>query len=141
MAVYFILPYSSNNNPEVRQQYINGHFCYVLKASILTNGLGIIQHISFFDNELIILKFLLKNLAILILIKKFQTLNHWNLYLAIFLICIQSFLGNSAFGSYDNYSFLRNTFHFDRVCTPINPRNSKTSEISPYRWFSVFLWY
>ena len=116
MAVYFILPYSSNNNPEVHQQYINGHFCYVLKASILTNGLGIIQHISFFDNELIILKFLLKNLTIL-----------------IFLICIQSFLGNSAFGSYDNYSFLRNTFHFDRVCTPINPRNSKTSEISPYR--------
>ena len=69
MAVYFILPYSSNNNPEVHQQYINGHFCYVLKASILTNGLGI-------DNELIILKFLLKNLTILILIKKFQTLNH-----------------------------------------------------------------
>ena len=51
MAVYSILPSSSNTNPEVRQQYINGHFCYALKAGILTNGLGIIRHISFFDDE------------------------------------------------------------------------------------------
>ena len=45
-AVYSMLPSSSNTNPEVRQQYINGHFCYALKASISINELGIIQHIN-----------------------------------------------------------------------------------------------
>lgn len=38
ITVYAILPSSSNTNPEIRQQYINGHFCYALKAGILTNG-------------------------------------------------------------------------------------------------------
>ena len=50
-TVCSILPSSSNTNPEVRQQYINGHFCYALKAGILTNRLGTIRYISFFDNE------------------------------------------------------------------------------------------
>ena len=28
-------------NPEIKQPYINGHFCYVFKFGIVTNGLGI----------------------------------------------------------------------------------------------------
>ena len=34
-------------NPEIKRLYINGHFCYVFKFGIVTNGLGIIRHISF----------------------------------------------------------------------------------------------
>ena len=36
-------------NPEIKQLYINGHFCYVFKFGIVTNGLGIIRHISFYN--------------------------------------------------------------------------------------------
>ena len=43
-------PDSAKANPDVRQQYINGHYCYALKAGIVTNGLGIIRHISCFDD-------------------------------------------------------------------------------------------
>ena len=38
-------------NPEIKQLYINGHFCYVFKFGIVTNGLGIIRHISFYNKE------------------------------------------------------------------------------------------
>ena len=31
--------------------YINGHFCYADKFAILTNGLGIVRHISFLDDD------------------------------------------------------------------------------------------
>ena len=45
------MPSSAQVNKEIKQLYINGHFCYVYKAGIVTNGLGVIRHISFFDEE------------------------------------------------------------------------------------------
>ena len=46
----------TENNPKyanriIKQFYINGHFCYVFKFSIVTNGLGIIRHISFYNKN------------------------------------------------------------------------------------------
>lgn len=41
-------------NPEIKQLYINGHFCYVFKFGIVTNGLGIIRHISFYNKNFMI---------------------------------------------------------------------------------------
>ena len=38
-------------DPEIKQLYINGHFCYVFKFGIVTNGLGIIRHISFYNKN------------------------------------------------------------------------------------------
>lgn len=38
-------------NPQIRQLYINGHFCYVFKFGVVTNGLGIIRHISFYNRD------------------------------------------------------------------------------------------
>lgn len=35
---------------DAKQMYINGHFCYADKLTILTNGLGIVRHISFIDD-------------------------------------------------------------------------------------------
>ena len=49
-AAYGSMPSSSSANPEIKQLYINGHFCYVFKFGIVTNGLGIIRHISFYNN-------------------------------------------------------------------------------------------
>ena len=46
----------TENNPKyanriIKQFYINGHFCYVFKFGIVTNGLGIIRHISFYNKN------------------------------------------------------------------------------------------
>lgn len=38
-------------NPEIKRLYINGHFCYVFKFGIVTNGLGIIRRISFYNKD------------------------------------------------------------------------------------------
>ena len=45
------MPTHASANPEIKQLYINGHFCYVFKFGIVTNGLGIIRHISFYNKD------------------------------------------------------------------------------------------
>ena len=45
------MPSHASANPEIKQLYINGHFCYVFKFGIVTNGLGIIRHISFYNKN------------------------------------------------------------------------------------------
>jgi hypothetical protein len=48
---YGSMPSCASANPEIKQLYINGHFCYVFKFGIVTNGLGIIRHISFYNKD------------------------------------------------------------------------------------------
>ena len=48
-ATYGSMPTHDSANEEIKQQYLNGHFCYAYKAGILTNGLGIICVIEFYD--------------------------------------------------------------------------------------------
>ena len=50
-AAYGSMPSHAAANAEIKQLYINGHFCYVYKFGVVTNGLGIIRHIAFYDNE------------------------------------------------------------------------------------------
>ncbi len=50
-AAYGAMPSHASSNPEIKQLYINGHFCYVFKFGIVTNGLGIIRHISFYNKD------------------------------------------------------------------------------------------
>ena len=52
-AAYGSMPAHASANPEIKQLYINGHFCYVFKFGIVTNGLGIIRHISFYNKDFI----------------------------------------------------------------------------------------
>lgn len=49
-AAYGTMPSHAAANPEIKKLYINGHFCYVFKFGIVTNGLGIIRHTSFLHN-------------------------------------------------------------------------------------------
>ena len=49
-AVYGLLSDCAAANPAEKQQYMSGHFCYAQKAGLLTNGLGIVRHIAFFDD-------------------------------------------------------------------------------------------
>ena len=50
-AAYASMPTSAAANHEVKQQYINGHFCYAYKFGILSNGLGIVRSIDFYNRD------------------------------------------------------------------------------------------
>lgn len=50
-AAYSSMPSSASANHEVKQQYLNGHFCYAYKFGILTNGLGIVRSIDFYNKD------------------------------------------------------------------------------------------
>ena len=50
-AAYGSMPSHAAANPEIKQLFINGHFCYVFKFGIVTNGLGIIRHISIYNKD------------------------------------------------------------------------------------------
>lgn len=53
-AAYGTMPSHAAANPEIKQLFINGHFCYVFKFGIVTNGLGIIRHISFYNRDFMV---------------------------------------------------------------------------------------
>ena len=50
-AAYKNMPSHAASNPEIKQLYINGHFCYVFKFGIVTNGLGIVRHVAFYNKD------------------------------------------------------------------------------------------
>ena len=134
-AVYGLLPDHAIANPAVRQQYVNGHFCYAQKAGVLTNGLGIIHHIALFDED-----FKAKHTemlaekrsdnpdadkeiddakALLPVLDDFRTAHPSLAY--------STFMGDSSFDSYDLYTALLGEYGFSRAIIPMNPRNSATS--------------
>ena len=135
-GVYSLLPEIAAANPNVKQQHINGHFCYAQKAGLLFNGLGIVRHISFFDE-----RFKDKHPDIVSkktdnpdLDKEISDSTSLKPVLSDFFEAhpqfrdtYHTFLGDSSFDKYDNYKMLRDDFHFERICIPINPRNSKSA--------------
>ena len=50
-VAYASMPTSASSNHEVKQQYINRHFCYAYKFGIITNGLGIVRSIDFYNKD------------------------------------------------------------------------------------------
>jgi hypothetical protein len=50
-AAYGSMPSQAHANPEIRLLYCNGHFCYVYKFGLVTNGLGIVRHIAFYNKD------------------------------------------------------------------------------------------
>ena len=71
----------------MQKQYINGHFCYIDKFAILTNGLGIIKYTIFLEDDFKAAHpemTVEKNRIILMRINPLAILLHWNLYLLIF---------------------------------------------------------
>jgi len=128
---YSLMPETAGANPLVKQQYVNGHFCYAYKAGILTNGLGIIRDIAFFDEEFrarhpeaVSKKTdnpdLDKEIGDSTSLKPVLT-DFFNAHPGF---SYGTFLGDTAFDSYDIYDTLRHDFHFKRMCIPLNRRNS-----------------
>lgn len=50
-AAYGSMPSHAASNPAIQQMYINGHFCYAYKFGIMTNGLGIVRDITFYNKD------------------------------------------------------------------------------------------
>ena len=50
-AAYGSMPTHAASNQAIQQMYINGHFCYAYKFGIVTNGLGIVRDISFYNKD------------------------------------------------------------------------------------------
>lgn len=128
---YGLMPSCSSADKSIKQMHINGHFCYVHKFGIITNGLGIVRHISFLDDD-----FKAKHPDIIIEKKSdspdedksigdstslqpvindfFNAHPHFN---------YDTFLGDSAFDKGDHYTFLKDTCKFSKVLIPLNSRN------------------
>ena len=134
---YSQMPETTRANPFVKQQYINGHFCYAHKVGILANGLGIVRGISFFDEDfkrkhpdVVSQKTdnpqLDKEIGDSVSLKPVLS----DFFKAHPSFSYKTFLGDSAFDSYDIYAMLRDEFHFDRAAIPLNNRNTAFSKLN-----------
>lgn len=124
------MPVCASSNPAVKQQYINGHFCYAQKAAVVSNGLGIVRHLELLDDDF-------KTVHPEMQIE--QRINHPEIDKAIgdstslkpVLLDFRAahpafhysiFSADSAFDSYDNFAFLLNDYGFQKAVVPLNPR-------------------
>ena len=136
-AAYASMPSHACANPEIKQLYINGHFCYVFKFGIVTNGLGIIRHISFYNKD-----FLTSHPDIIVEKKSAspdedKCVHDSKLLIPTLkdffskhpLINPKTFLGDAAFDTAELYKSLLtgNTFgddkHFSKAYIPLNARS------------------
>lgn len=133
---YALMPSQAVSCPDAKQQYINGHFCYADKFAILTNGLGIVRHITFLDDdfknnhpEMSIEKksdspdedkSIGDSTALKPVLQDFFSLHPD--------FKPDTFLGDSAFDTIDTYGFLKDEFHFSKALIPYNTRNESTLE-------------
>lgn len=135
-AAYGRMPSHAEAEPEVKQQYVNGHFCYAYKAGIVSNGLGIPRAIDFYDESFFEAhpeitrekksdspdedKSVGDNRLLLPTLKDFFTKHP--------LIQPKVFLGDSAFDAIETYKALLtgDTFgenrHFSKAFIPLNSR-------------------
>ena len=132
---YGLMPSQAASCPDAKQMYINGHFCYADKFAILTNGLGIVRHISFIDDS----DFKSSHPELSVQKKSDSPDEDKSVGDASALIPVLSdyfslhpdfhpdtFLGDSAFDSVELYGKLFHDFHFSRALIPYNPRNESS---------------
>lgn len=50
-AAYGSMPSHASANNQIKQLYVDGHFCYAYKIGIVTNGLGIVRHLDFYNKD------------------------------------------------------------------------------------------
>lgn len=129
-AAYGSMPTHANSNPAIQQMYINGHFCYAYKFGIITNGLGIVRDITFYNNDFlnahpdIIIdkksdspdedKCLADSKALIPVLKDF--------FLKHPLINPKVFLGDAAFDSIEIYKYLLQETSFKKAYIPLKTK-------------------
>ena len=135
-AAYGSMPSHASANTQIKQLYVDGHFCYAYKIGIVTNGLGIVRHLDLYNKD-----FLTAHPELIpnkksdspdedksihdarLLIPTLQ-----DFFKAHPLINPKTFLGDSAFDSVAVYQSLLsgNTFHeqhFSKAYIPLNSRS------------------
>lgn len=129
-VAYKSMPSHAESNPAVKQLYINGHFCYVFKFGMITNGLGIVRDISFFNKD-----FLDAHPDIVVEKKSDSPEEDKSLGDAKALIPVlkdffdkhplinpKTFIGDSAFDAVNIYKSLFTELHFHKAYIPLNSR-------------------
>lgn len=130
-AAYSSMPSHSSTNKDIKQLYINGHFCYVYKFGLITNGLGIVRDISFYSKD-----FLEAHPEIVIEKRSDSPDEDKSLHDSKALIPVlidffkyhplikpHTFLGNAAFDTLAIYKSLFQDLHFDKAYIPLNNRS------------------
>lgn len=127
-AAYAQMPKTSSVNPSIKLDYLNGHYGYFSKLGMLTNGFGLPLYIKFYDD----LNVKQEDCDTFNCKKQKQSSDNASLkpILDDFFVRFSnekydSFLADSEFDSYDNYSYLK-SLGFSKVFIPLNPRNSST---------------
>ena len=131
-AAYGSMPSHAAANSAIHQMYINGHFCYAYKFCIITNGLGIVRDISFYNKDFleahpdIIVgkksdspdedKSLADSKALIPTLKDFFRKHP--------LFNPKTFLGDAAFDSIEIYKYLLQEASFEQAYIPLNGRIS-----------------
>jgi len=124
------MPEFAASNPAVKQQYINGHFCYAQKAAVAANGLGIVRHLELLDEDFKQAHPEMeidKRTSYPELDKEIGDSTSLRPVLLDFRaahpsFCYDTFSGDAAFDSYDNYSFLLHDYRFEKAVIPLNLR-------------------
>ncbi len=138
-AAYGSMPSHANSNPAIKQLYINGHFCYVFKFGIITNGLGIVRDITFYNKDF------MDAHPDLIVDKKSnspdedKSLHDSKALLPVLtdffikhpLIKPSTFLGDAAFDTISIYKGLFCDLGFNKAYIPLNTRSSLKSNDYP----------
>ena len=135
-AAYCKMPSHSEANPQIKQMYINGHFCYSYKFGIITNGLGIIRDITFYNKDFIDAhpdiviekktdspdedKSLADSKALLPVLSDFFNKHP--------LINPKYFLGDAAFDTIEIYKSLFEDFGFSKAYIPLRVKLSLETE-------------
>lgn len=129
-AAYGSMPPHAAANPAIQQMYINGHFCYAFKFGILTNGLGIVRDITFYNKDFLMAhpdivvekktdspdedKSLADSKALIPVLKDFFAKHP--------LINPQTFLGDAAFDSIEIYKYLLQEAPFEKAYIPLKTK-------------------
>jgi hypothetical protein len=130
---YSKMPKTASANEDIKLCYLNGHLAYYLKSNIVTNGLGIVRHIDFYesneednDNSPDNIKDKYDSKTLIPVLENFFTL-HPN-------FSYKYFLGDCGFDAYDNYEYL----YKDKKIIPIIPINPRNQSDLPEPGFNEF---
>ncbi len=132
-AAYRAMPSHAAANSAIQQMYINGHFCYSYKFGLITNGLGIVRDITFYNKDFLSShpdivvekkadspdedKSLADSKALIPVLKDFLTKHP--------LINPKIFLGDAAFDTIQIYHDLFHEFHYEKAYIPLRVKLSK----------------
>ncbi|WP_350343976.1 transposase [Proteinivorax tanatarense] len=122
------MPKMASANNEFKLSHLNGHFGYYLKTNVVTNGLGIVRHIDFYDLDLETISPELKDeydsKTLIPVLENFFKKHP--------LLKYKYFLGDAGFDSYDNYRYL----YCDKNMIPIIPLNQRRKSDLPSSGFT-----